>query len=143
MAFGENPAEYPALVAGAVGRLLESGITGPYGLALGPEQYRHVVETAERGGYPLVEHLSKLVEGPIVWTPGVDGAVVLSLRGGDFMFECGQDLSIGYQSHSDDTVSFYLEESFSFHVATPEAAVSFVPQLGARQSQSPRRRTPR
>ena len=70
MAFGENPAEYPALVAGAVGRLLESGIAGPYGLALGPEQYRHVVETAERGGYPLVEHQSKLVEGPIVWTPG-------------------------------------------------------------------------
>ena len=127
MALGENPAEYPARVAGAVGRLLESGIAGPYGLALGPEQYRHVVETTEHGGYPLVAHLSKLVEGPIVWTPGVSGAVVISLRGGDFLFESGQDLSIGYQSHSNEAVSFYLEESFSFHVATPEAAVAFAP----------------
>jgi hypothetical protein len=30
--------------------------------------------------------------GPIVWAPGVEGAVVLSLRGGDFLFESGQDL---------------------------------------------------
>ena len=34
--------------------------------------------------------------GPIVWAPGVHGAVVVSLRGGDFLFESGQDLSIGY-----------------------------------------------
>ena len=46
-----------------------------------------------------------------------------SLRGGDFLFESGQDLSIGYDSHDGDVVRLYLEESFSFHVATPEAAV--------------------
>ena len=62
--------------------------------------------------------------GPIVWAPGVEGAVVLSLRGGDFLFESGQDLSIGYDSHDADIVRLYLEESFSFHVATPEAAVA-------------------
>ena len=43
--------------------------------------------------------------------------------GGDFLFDCGQDLSIGYESHDADAVSLYLEESFSFRVATPEAAV--------------------
>ena len=57
-----------------------------------------VVETAEHGGYPLLEHLRKILEGPLVWAPGVDGAVVLSLRGGDFVFESGQDLSIGFDS---------------------------------------------
>jgi uncharacterized linocin/CFP29 family protein len=59
-----------------------------------------------------------------VWAPGVDGAVVVSLRGGDFLFESGQDLSIGYQSHDADTVELYLEESFTFRVATPEAAIA-------------------
>jgi uncharacterized linocin/CFP29 family protein len=39
------------------------------------------------------------------------------------VFESGQDLSIGYESHDGETVRLYLEESFSFHVATPEAAV--------------------
>jgi uncharacterized linocin/CFP29 family protein len=124
---GDDTDGYPRQVAGAVERLLSSGITGPYGLALGPEQYRRVVETAEHGGYPLLDHLRKILEGPIVWAPGVKGAVVLSLRGGDFVFESGQDLSIGYDSHDDEVVRLYLEESFSFHVATPEAAVALKP----------------
>ena len=93
------PDHYPRPVAGAVEQLLRNGIAGPYGLALGREQYRRVVETAEHGGYPLLEHLRKILEGPIVWAPGVKGAVVVSQRGGDFLFESGEDLSIGYDSH--------------------------------------------
>jgi len=46
------------------------------------------------------------------------------VRGGDFLFESGQDLSVGYGGHDDDEVGLYLEESFSFRVATPEAAVA-------------------
>jgi uncharacterized linocin/CFP29 family protein len=124
---GDDTEGYPRQVAGAVERLLCSGITGTYGLALGREQYRRVVETAEHGGYPLLDHLRKILEGPIVWAPGVKGAIALSLRGGDFVFESGQDLSIGYDSHDGERVRLYLEESFSFHVATPEAAVALNP----------------
>jgi uncharacterized linocin/CFP29 family protein len=118
---------YPHRVAEAVQQLLHSGISGPYGLALGGEQYQQVARTAEHGGYPLLEHLGKILEGPIVWAPGVGGALVLSLRGGDFLLESGQDLSIGYDSHDGDVVRLYLEESFSFHVATPEAAIMLTP----------------
>ena len=114
-------------MAAATERLLSSGVTGPYALALGRGQYSRVVETAEHGGYPLLDHLHKILEGPIVWTPGVKGAVVVSLRGGDFLFESGQDLSIGYDSHDADIVRLYLQESFSFRVATPEAAVALAP----------------
>ena len=71
MPLGETAERYPRHVAAAVERLLESGITGPYGLALGPDQHRRVIETAEHGGYPLLDHLSKILEGPIVWAPGV------------------------------------------------------------------------
>jgi uncharacterized linocin/CFP29 family protein len=115
---------YPRPVAGAVQRLLHSGISGPYALALGGEQYQRVVETAEHGGYPLLDHLRKILDGPIVWAPGVKGAVVISLRGGDFLFESGEDLSIGYDSHDSEVVRLYLVESFTFHVATAEAAVA-------------------
>jgi uncharacterized linocin/CFP29 family protein len=124
---GEAANDYPRAVAGAAEQLLCNGITGPYGLALGRGQFRRVVETAEHGGYPLLDHLRKILEGPIVWAPGVEGAVVLSLRGGDFLFESGQDLSIGYDSHDADVVRLYLEESFSFRVLTPEAAVVLAP----------------
>ena len=104
--------------------LLDAGVSGPYGLALGPEEYTGVVETTEHGGLIVLEHLRQILGGPIVWAPGVAGAVVLSMRGGDFLFESGEDLSIGYSHHDADVVHLYLEESFSFRVATPEAAVT-------------------
>ena len=83
-------------MAKAVEALLAAGIEGPYGLALGPEAYTRVLETSEHGGYPLLEHLRQIAGGPLVWAPGVAGAVVVSLRGGDFLFESGEDISIGY-----------------------------------------------
>jgi uncharacterized linocin/CFP29 family protein len=116
--------QYPSHVAKAVELLLDEGIAGPYGLALGSEGYTGVVETTEHGGYPVFEHLRNILGGPIVWAPGVRGAVVVSLRGGDFLYESGQDLSIGYDHHDADSVELYIEESFSFRVATPEAAVA-------------------
>jgi uncharacterized linocin/CFP29 family protein len=123
-ALGERADDYPRPVAGAVQLLHNAGIGWPYALALGGEQYQRVSRTAEHGGYPLLEHLHKILGGPIVWTPGVHGAVVVSLRGGDFLFESGQDIAIGYASHDGQAVQLYLEESFSFFVATPEAAVA-------------------
>jgi uncharacterized linocin/CFP29 family protein len=123
IALGEDCELYPRHVAKAVDALRAVGVTGPYGLALGPEVHTHVLETSEHGGYPLLEHLQEILGGPIVWAPAVRGAVVLSMRGGDFLFESGQDLSIGYENHDAEKVELYLEESFSFRVATPEAAV--------------------
>jgi uncharacterized linocin/CFP29 family protein len=115
---------YPTHVAKAVELLLSAGIEGPYGLGLGPACYTGVIETTERGGYPLLDHLRKIIGGPLVWAPGLSGAVLVSQRGGDFLFESGQDVAIGYDSHDADAVTLYLEESFSFRVATPEAAVA-------------------
>lgn len=121
---GTAYASYPGNVAKAVETLLEAGVSGPYGLALGPQEYTGVVETTEHGGLVVFDHLRQILGGPIVWAPGVAGAVVLSLRGGDFLFESGEDLSLGYSHHDAYSAHLYLEESFSFRVATPEAAVA-------------------
>jgi len=123
-ALGAEYADYPGRVARAVEVLRDAGVSGPYGLALGPDGYRGVVETTEHGGLIVFDHLHQILGGPIVWSPGVTGAVVVSLRGGDFHFESGQDLSIGYSHHDGDVVHLYLEESFSFRVASPDAAVA-------------------
>ena len=128
VALSEDFNAYSRHTAEAVETLLRAGISGPYALALGPDQYTGVIRTTEHGGYPLFDHLKKILAGgPIVWAPGVRGAVVVSLRGGDFLFESGQDLSIGYDHHDADNVHLYLEESFSFRVATPEAACFLQP----------------
>ena len=124
---GNDCERYPRHVAKAVEALLAAGVGGPYGLALGPDPYTGVLETGEHGGYPLLEHLREIVKGPLVWAPGVKGAVVLSMRGGDFAFESGEDLSVGYEHHDAENVQLHLQESFSFRVATPEAAVALSP----------------
>ncbi|HUZ09494.1 MAG TPA: family 1 encapsulin nanocompartment shell protein [Acidimicrobiales bacterium] len=124
ISLGERYADYPGHVARAVELLLAEGVSGPYGLALGPQGYTGVVETTEHGGLVVFDHLRQILGGPIVWAPGVRGAVVISLRGGDFLFESGQDLSIGYDRHDEGSVYLYLEESFSFRVASAEAAVA-------------------
>ena len=115
---------YPKVVAQATDKLRQAGITGPYGLAIDPAIYTVIVETAEHGGYLLLDHLRQILGGPVVWAPGVEGGVVVSQRGGDFVFHLGQDLSIGYRDHDADVVRLYLEESFSFSVLEPDAAVA-------------------
>ena len=120
---GDNYGQYPQVVARAVATLQNIGVGGPYAVALGPRCYTGVVETTEMGGYPVFEHLRLIAGGPVLWAPAVDGAVVLSTRGGDFEMTVGQDATIGYLAHSAEEVSLYLEESFTFQVLTPEAAV--------------------
>jgi uncharacterized linocin/CFP29 family protein len=122
----EDYEDYPRPVAQAVAVLRAAGVDGPYGIALGPRCYTGVIETTQRGGYPVFDHLRMILGGPVVWAPGVDGAIVLSQRGGDYELVCGQDVSIGYTSHDDQVVNLYLEESVTFRVTTPEAAVALV-----------------
>ncbi len=114
----------PDGVARGVNALRQAGIDGPYGLAICPDMYTRIVESAEYGGHLLFDHLRDILGGPLVWAPGVDGGVVLSLRGGDFHIDCGQDLSIGYLDHDADVVRLYIEESFNFRVLEPDAAIA-------------------
>jgi uncharacterized linocin/CFP29 family protein len=113
---------YPDVVAEATHRLRSEGVRGPYGIALGPRCYTGLTRSTARG-YPIIDHVRKLVDGPIVWAPAADGAIVMSMRGGDFELVVGQDFSIGYLDHTLTSVLLYLQESFTFRVLAPEAAV--------------------
>jgi uncharacterized linocin/CFP29 family protein len=114
--------DYPDVVAEAVHRLRSAGVDGPYGIALGPRCYTGLTGSTLRG-VPVIDHVRELLNGPIVWAPAADGAVVVSLRGGDFELSVGQDFSIGYLDHTSTSVLLYLQESVTFRVLSPEAAV--------------------
>lgn len=116
--------DYPRHVARAVARLRRAGVEGPYGIALGDRCYTGVVETTEHGGYPVLDHIRVILGGPIIWAPVVDGALVLSIRGGDYELVCGADFAVGYRSHDDAVVGLYLEESVAFLVHEPKAAIA-------------------
>ncbi|BAJ27746.1 MULTISPECIES: family 1 encapsulin nanocompartment shell protein [Kitasatospora] len=115
--------EYPNAVSRALTALRLAGVGGPYSLLLGADTFTAVNETSDHG-YPVHNHLARLLDGEIIWAPAVEGAVLLSARGGDFELHLGEDLSIGYLSHDDTTVHLYLQESLTFQLHTPEAAVA-------------------
>ncbi len=122
---GEDFEDYPRRVAQAVEALLGNGVSGPFALVLGPGDHAAVLGTAEHGGYLVWDHVRRILAGgPVVRAPGVQGGVVLSLRGGDFVLESGLDLSVGYDRHDGDEVHLYLEQTFSFRVVTPGAAIA-------------------
>jgi uncharacterized linocin/CFP29 family protein len=117
---------YPLVVSEALARLRTAGVGGPYAIALGPDCYKGLTGTASSGGYPVLEHVRQLIAGEIIWAPGIRGALVTTQRGGDFELVVGRDFSIGYADHSTSTVQLYLQESFTFRVLSPEAAVPLV-----------------
>ena len=118
--------DYPDAVAHALSQLRLVGVNGPYSVLLGADEYTALAETRDHG-YPVLEHVKRIVDGNLVWAPAIEGAFVLTTRGGDFELNIGQDISIGYLSHTDSLVRLYLQETFVFRVLTSEASVVLSP----------------
>jgi uncharacterized linocin/CFP29 family protein len=117
--------DYPDAVAQALSQLRLVGVNGPYSIVFGAKEYTALAETRDHG-YPVLEHVKRIVDGDLIWAPAIEGAFVMTTRGGDFRLDIGQDVSIGYLSHTDSAVRLYLEETFMFRVLTSEAAVALL-----------------
>jgi uncharacterized linocin/CFP29 family protein len=130
---------YPDSIAQAVSQLRLVGVNGPYSVLLSADAYTGVSETTDQG-YPVLQHIKRLIDGDIIWAPAIAGACVLTTRGGDFGFYIGQDVSIGYLSDTEATVRLYLQETFTFLLLTTEASVALLaPQAApSRQRQKGR-----
>jgi uncharacterized linocin/CFP29 family protein len=122
---------YPEAIAEALSRLRLVGVNGPYSVLFGADAYTALDESSDHG-YPVLEHIKRLVDSEIIWAPAITGAVVLTTRGGDFDLHIGQDISIGYASHTDAVVRLYLQESFTFLLLAAEAAVALAPAAKAK-----------
>src|SRR6516162_2208929 len=101
--------EYPNAIAEALSQLRLVGVNGPYSVVLGADAYTALSEASDHG-YPVIQHIQRLVNEEIIWAPAIAGAFVLTTRGGDFDLHIGQDVSIGYSSHTDSAVRLYLQE---------------------------------
>lgn len=126
LALPSDPKEIPDVISQALSELRLAGVDGPYCVLLSADVYTQVSETTAHG-YPIREHLNRLVDGEIIWAPAIDGAFVLSTRGGDFDLQLGTDVSIGYLSHDAQSVQLYLEETLTFLCYTAEASVALSP----------------
>lgn len=114
----------PDAVAKALTVLRTVGVQGPYSLLLSSDLFTLAAESSDHG-YPIYKHLQRVLgdDGEIVFAPALEGALIVSLRGGDFTLTLGQDVSIGYLSHDAERIRLYAEESLTFRVNTSEASV--------------------
>jgi uncharacterized linocin/CFP29 family protein len=119
-----SSAEWPRAVSRAKEALRLAGVGGPYALVIGPKGYSEVTADSD-DGYPIRRRIQEnLIDGSLVWAPVLDeGAVLLSVRGGDYELTVGQDLSIGYASSDRKEVELYLTESFTFRILENKAAI--------------------
>jgi uncharacterized linocin/CFP29 family protein len=122
---------YPDVFAQALTQLRQVGVNVPYSVLLSADAYTKLSETSDQG-YPVMDHIKRMVDGEIIWAPAIAGAFVLTTRGGDFGFHIGQDISIGYWSHTDTAVRLYLQETFTFFLLTTEASVAINPAVSGR-----------
>jgi uncharacterized linocin/CFP29 family protein len=116
--------KYPEAFAEALSQLRLVGVNGPYSILLSADAYTELAETSDNG-YPVLEHVKRLVDGKIIWAPAIEGAFVVTTRGCDLDLHIGQDASIGYLSHTDKQVHLYLQETFTFLYLTSESCVAF------------------
>jgi uncharacterized linocin/CFP29 family protein len=117
---------YPDAIAEALSKLRLVGVNGPYSVVMGADAYTALSEASDHG-YPVIQHIQRLLNEEIIWAPAIAGAFVLTTRGGDFDLHIGQDVSIGYLKHSDTSVDLYLQETLTFLLLTTEAAVALTP----------------
>src|ERR1700728_3438379 len=73
--------DYPNAIAQALSQLRLVGVNGPYSVLLSADAYIGLSETSDHG-YPVLQHIKRLIDGEIIWAPAISGAYVLTTRGG-------------------------------------------------------------
>jgi uncharacterized linocin/CFP29 family protein len=110
-------------VSRAVLELQRAGVEGPYALVVGAAVFRFLATC--QAGYPLLRQVERLTQGPVLQSDLLEGAVLVSTRGGDAELSLGSDFAVGYEHHTTKDVHLYIGESFTFRVLDRTAIVRF------------------
>jgi len=106
---------------GAVQRLDTLGVKGPYEAVLSSQHYySYLRQTGDGGVYPAAKQLGIVIE-KVHHSPVIDGAVLFSTRGGDFLITVGGDFTVGYRWHDETAVHLFCVETIAAQLLTPEA----------------------
>lgn len=112
-------------LAHAVQTMADQNVEGPFAFVC-PLPLWTKIQTSTKV-YPLKKRIAAIIgeESRIVLSSQYPTAMLISVRGGDTELTVGQDFSVGYQSHTNTDVNFYITGSFTFRVLAPEAILQF------------------
>jgi uncharacterized linocin/CFP29 family protein len=121
MTFADKPEDILNTVIEAVTQLKTASVDGPYSLVLDKNSWMKVSSIVN--GYPLRLQLEEVLGGSLIFAPHLEGTFVASTRGGDFKLTLGNDISIGYEMHTRNTVNLFFTEAFTFRVLDSDAII--------------------
>jgi uncharacterized linocin/CFP29 family protein len=128
LTIGAKPDQLLEGVAEGITTFTGRSVEGPYAFVVGPKLWSRM--SAHFQGYPVKMQAENVLGGPVVLSPYLSGrfadeAYLVSTRGGDLELILGQDLAIGYESHTQDKVKLYFTESFTFRILEPAAVIHY------------------
>ena len=128
LSMGSQPEELLEGVTHGITAFSSRSIEGPYSFIVGPKLWSKM--SAHVQGYPIKMQAETILGGPVLLSPYLSGAFeneayMITQRGGDLELILGQDLAIGYESHTATKVKLYFTESFTFRVLEPAAVLNF------------------
>ncbi|WP_136797093.1 MULTISPECIES: family 1 encapsulin nanocompartment shell protein [Desulfosediminicola] len=128
LTIGSKPEQLLEGIAGGVTEFSGRSIEGPYSFIVGPKLWSRMSSHIQ--GYPVKMQAEAVLGGQVLLSSYLSGehenqAFMMSQRGGDFELILGQDLAIGYESHTAGKVRLYFTESFTFRVFEPSAVLNF------------------
>ena len=121
IAYPKNEEDLPKLIAHGFNMLQGGSAEGPYTLFLGAEKWQNLTTCSQ--GYPLRQRIEEILEGRIVVSQHLKGGFLVPENKNDLKLTLGNDISIGYESHNEETVKLYFTESFTFQVLNPAVIV--------------------
>ncbi len=104
-------------------RMLKDGVKGPASLVVSAAIWKFLARTTPGG--TLRSIVERQIAGPVIYSEFVKDAWLVSGRGGDLELTVGQDLAVGYHSHTAGEINLFVTESFTFRVIAPEVLVGF------------------
>jgi len=128
LAMGSQPEQLLEAIAEGITVFTGRSVDGPYAFVVGPKLWS--LMSAHLQGYPVKMQAENLLGGQVVLSPYLtceyeNEGFLLSQRGGDLEIILGQDMAIGYESHTADKVKLYYTESFTFRILEPAAIIHY------------------
>lgn len=100
-------------------------VDGEFKLVVSSATFSQLVVESE-GGVTMKRKIENILgEGSIIVSKamGDDKALIISQRGGDFVFYSGLDVQVGFESEEKDKLNFFMIESCAYRTIAPEAAI--------------------
>ncbi len=121
--FGKEASEILTSIAEGLLLLKKSVVNGPYALVVGKDAW--IALNKEAYEISMLDRVQTMIGGKVIYSPNIEGALLVPFNSEYLELTIGQDFSIGYETHDTKEVTLFATESFTFRVLEPRAIVVY------------------